>query len=79
MAGGNEGHPGSGCCYKAPDLPFTVEVKMGDAVISIDVKEEDGRIIFLKKVDGSCRGNEPISNCVARLAKLIVTYGDLTF
>lgn len=58
-------------------IPFTVTAKLPCATITIEGKESEGKVIFMKKLEGQCRETETFDLCVERLAKLIVTYGEL--
>lgn len=59
--------------------PFTVTAKFPNVTLTIDAEEKGGHFIFRKKIEGQCRELENFDDCVARLSKLFITYGDLTF
>ena len=59
--------------------PFTVTAKFPNVTLTIDAEQKGGQIIFRKKIEGQCMEVETFDACVARLSKLFITYGDLTF
>jgi hypothetical protein len=59
--------------------PFTVTAKFPDVTLTIDAEQKGSQIVFRKKIEGQCMEVETFDACVARLSKLFITYGDLTF
>jgi len=59
--------------------PFTVTAKFPNVTLTIDAEQKGTQIIFRKKIEGQCKEIETFDACVARLSKLFITYGDLTF
>ena len=59
--------------------PFTVTAKFPNVTLTIDAEQKGSQIVFRKKIEGQCMEVETFDDCVARLSKLFITYGDLTF
>jgi hypothetical protein len=60
-------------------VPFSITAKLPSTVITIEAQENAGKILFVRKVDGQCLPDESEDDCLARVSKLRIVYGDLSF
>jgi hypothetical protein len=58
---------------------ISVVARVGDITLTIEGECDGKKVMLRKKLDGQCFEGESFDQCLGRLSKLVVVYGDLTF